>query len=155
MFIHFKKNKIALPIDQFSWHLSKWKFAYFEGLPWYRTDQDKLLSCLKYLKIAGASGDILHGSHQLSAWTLQEHPRRTMLAQCLCAFHSSLFFKNVFSQTFWSWTRPKTSQGRGHPFSTYAKFSGKLALLTPWYAPVRVRIRGDEMLAFQKILRTH
>ena len=30
----------------------------------------------------------------------------------------------------------------GHPFSTYANFSEKLTFLTPWYAHVRVRIRG-------------
>ena len=29
-----------------------------------------------------------------------------------------------------------------HSFSTYAKFSEKLIFLTPWYAHVRVRIRG-------------
>ena len=44
---------------------------------------------------------------------------------------------------------------RGHPLSTYAKFSEKLTFLTPWYAHVRVRIRGLEMLVFRKILRTH
>ena len=31
---------------------------------------------------------------------------------------------------------------RGHPFSTYAKFSENLTFLTPWYAHVRVRISG-------------
>ena len=44
---------------------------------------------------------------------------------------------------------------RGHPLSTYAKFSEKLTFLTPWHAHVRVRIRGLEMLIFQKILRTY
>ena len=34
------------------------------------------------------------------------------------------------------------SNNRGHPFSTYAKFSEKLIFLTPWYADVCVRIRG-------------
>ena len=34
----------------------------------------------------------------------------------------------------------------GHPLSTYAKFSEKLTFLTPWYAHIRVRIRGLEML---------
>ena len=29
-----------------------------------------------------------------------------------------------------------------HSFSTYAKFSEKLTFLTPWYAHVRVHIRG-------------
>ena len=43
----------------------------------------------------------------------------------------------------------------GHPLSTYAKFSEKLTLLTPWYAHVRVRINGLETLVFQKILRTY
>ena len=42
-----------------------------------------------------------------------------------------------------------------HPLSTYAKFSEKLAFLTPWYAHVRVRIRELEMLVFRKILRTY
>ena len=44
---------------------------------------------------------------------------------------------------------------RGYPFSIYAKFSEKLTFLTPWYAHVRVRIRGLEILIFRKILRTH
>ena len=43
----------------------------------------------------------------------------------------------------------------GHPLSTYAKFSEKLTFPTPWYAHVRVRIRGLEILAFRKILRTY
>ena len=37
----------------------------------------------------------------------------------------------------------------------YVKFSEKLTFLTPWYAHVRVRIRGLEMLVFRKILRTY
>ena len=44
---------------------------------------------------------------------------------------------------------------RGHPLSTYAKFSEKLTFLIPWHAYVRVRIRELEMLVFQKILRTY
>ena len=44
---------------------------------------------------------------------------------------------------------------RGHPLSTYVKFSEKLTFLTLWYAQVRVRIRGLEMLVFRKILRTY
>ena len=43
----------------------------------------------------------------------------------------------------------------GHPLSTYAKFFEKLTFLTPWYAHVRVRIRGFEMLVFRKILCTY
>ena len=43
----------------------------------------------------------------------------------------------------------------GHPLSTYAKFSEKLTFLTSWYAHVRVRIKGLEMLVFRKILRTY
>ena len=44
---------------------------------------------------------------------------------------------------------------RNHPLNTYAKFSEKLTFLTPWYAHVRARIRGSEMLVFRKILRTY
>ena len=44
---------------------------------------------------------------------------------------------------------------RGHPSSTYAEFSEKLTSLTSLYAPIRVRIRGLEMLVFRKILRTY
>ena len=36
----------------------------------------------------------------------------------------------------------------GHPLSMYAKFYEKVTFLTPWYAHVRVRIRGLEMLVF-------
>ena len=43
----------------------------------------------------------------------------------------------------------------GHPLSAYAKFSEKVIFLTPWYAHVRVRIRGLEMLIFRKMLRTY
>ena len=43
----------------------------------------------------------------------------------------------------------------GHPFSVYAKFLEKLTFLTPWYAHVRMRIRRQEMLVFQKILSTY
>ena len=46
-------------------------------------------------------------------------------------------------------------QVRGNPLSTYVKFSEKLTFLTPWYAHLRVLIRGLEMLVFQKILHTY
>ena len=39
---------------------------------------------------------------------------------------------------------------RDHPFSTYAKFLEYLTFLCPWYAHVRVHIRGREMLVFRK-----
>ena len=39
---------------------------------------------------------------------------------------------------------------RNHSFSTYTTFFKELALLTPWYAQVRVRIRGYEMLVFRE-----
>ena len=42
-----------------------------------------------------------------------------------------------------------------HPFNKYAKFSEKLIFLTPRYGHVHVRIRGQEMLVFRKILRTY
>ena len=41
-------------------------------------------------------------------------------------------------------------QVRNHPFSAYAKCSEKLTFLTPWYAHVRMRIRGLEMLVFSE-----
>ena len=44
---------------------------------------------------------------------------------------------------------------RGHPLSTYGKFSEKTNISNPRYAHVRVRIRGLEMLVFPKILRTY
>ena len=40
--------------------------------------------------------------------------------------------------------------GTGIIFSTYAKLSGKLTFLTPWYAHQRLRIRGQKMLVFGK-----
>ena len=40
---------------------------------------------------------------------------------------------------------------RDHSFRTCAKFSEKLTFLSPWYANVRVRIRGWKMLTFWKI----
>ena len=44
---------------------------------------------------------------------------------------------------------------RGHPLSTYAKFSDRLIFLTPCYAHVRVRIRELDILVFRKTLRTY
>ena len=44
---------------------------------------------------------------------------------------------------------------RGHPLSTYAKFSEKLRFLNPWYANVCVRIKWLEMLVFRKILHRY
>ena len=38
----------------------------------------------------------------------------------------------------------------GRPLSTYRKFYENLTFLTPWYAHVRVRIRGLEMLIFSE-----
>ena len=52
----------------------------------------------------------------------------------------------IYSWKIWSW---------GHLLSTYAKFSEKLAFLTLWYAHLRIRIRGVEMLVFPKILRMY
>ena len=49
----------------------------------------------------------------------------------------------------------KRKFARGHPLSRYAKSSEKLTFLTPWYAHVRVRIKGLEMSVFRKILRTY
>ena len=43
---------------------------------------------------------------------------------------------------------------RDHSFISYGKSSGKLTFLTPWYAHVRVRFRGEEMLVFREILHT-
>ena len=38
-------------------------------------------------------------------------------------------------------------------FRTYTKFSEKLTFLTPWYAPLRARIRGWKMSVFRKIFQ--
>ena len=39
---------------------------------------------------------------------------------------------------------------RNHPFSKYLKFSEKLTFLTPWYAYVRVRIKGVRNVSFSE-----
>ena len=44
---------------------------------------------------------------------------------------------------------------KGHPLRTDVKISEKLTFLTTWYALVRVRIIGLEILVFRKILRTY
>ena len=44
--------------------------------------------------------------------------------------------------TFWTALKSYKYKIGDHSFSTYAKFSEKLIFLTPWYAHVRVRIRG-------------
>ena len=43
----------------------------------------------------------------------------------------------------------------GHWFSTHRKFYEKLTFDTPWYAPIRVRIRSSEMLVFQYCIWDH
>ena len=43
----------------------------------------------------------------------------------------------------------------GASISTCTKFSEKLIFLTPWYAHVRVRIRGLKIIVFRKFLRTY
>ena len=45
------------------------------------------------------------------------------------------------------------SQNRCFKKTKHAKFSEKRTFLTPWYAHVSVRIRGQEMFVFQKISR--
>ena len=42
-----------------------------------------------------------------------------------------------------------------HPSGMHAKFSEKLTFLTLCYAQMCVRIRGKEIIAFRKILRTY
>ena len=49
----------------------------------------------------------------------------------------------------------ETSPLRDRPLNTYEKFSEELTFLTAWYAHVRVRIRGLEMLVFRKMLFTY
>ena len=39
---------------------------------------------------------------------------------------------------------------RDHSFDTYAKFSEKVTFLTPWYAQVRLHIRGNKCCFFGK-----
>ena len=42
------------------------------------------------------------------------------------------------------------SQNRGNKKAKHAKFSEKRTFLTPWYAYVRVRVRGKKCLFFRK-----
>ena len=44
---------------------------------------------------------------------------------------------------------------KGSSLNYVRKIFRKTNFLTPWYAHVRVRIRGLEMLVFRKILRTY
>ena len=60
----------------------------------------------------------------------------------MCLFDVLLLQKQPpwkFLRTFW---RSQKNLRRDHSFSTYAKFSEKLTFLAPWYAHVRVRIKG-------------
>ena len=62
----------------------------------------------------------------------------------------------LFIQVFWDFSFIISQwDEKGHPLSTYTKFSEKLTFLTLRYAHVRVRIRGLEMLVFRKILRVY
>ena len=78
------------------------------------------------------------------------------LAQMTEVFHS--YFVNwstLFPQFLIKSGLGKSNLKGGHPLSTYAKFFEKLTFLATWYAHVRVRIRGLEMLVFRKILSTY
>ena len=77
--------------------------------------------------------------------------------------YHKLFLKKAF--LLWTYLQPPIPKSRkrryfsdfklvktsitDHPFSTCAKFSKKLTFLTPWYAHVRVRIRGKN-ISFSK-----
>ena len=52
-----------------------------------------------------------------------------------------------------SWLSFESSEkpSGGYALSTYAKYSEKLTFLTLWYAHVRVRIMGLEIIVFGKI----
>ena len=68
-----------------------------------------------------------------------------------------LLFVAYFDKTLFEVPKMSYNKGniRGHPLSTYANFSVKLTILISWYAHVRVRIKGLEMLVFRDILRTY
>ena len=68
----------------------------------------------------------------------------------LCTFSLNCPYKSKSK-----WNEVTNNNSWGHPLSMYAKFSEKLTFLTPWYAHVRVRIRGLKMLVLRKILRTY
>ena len=44
---------------------------------------------------------------------------------------------------------------RGHPFSVYTESSKKLKIHTPWYSHKHMRIRGQEISVYRKILHMH
>ena len=72
-------------------------------------------------------------------------------------FHSTYFHIKIFVRDDFFWGGGVSLSRlmiflRGHPLSTYVKFSEKLTFLTPWYAHVPGLIRGLEMLVFRKIL---
>ena len=93
---------------------------------------------------------------KLTHWTPSCHHVETSQLNCsanqLIGFYmintlvlNDLSLTNGFLETkFWSLL---ISILWGDPFSTYKK----LTFLTPWYAHVRVRIRGYEILTFRKI----
>ena len=70
-------------------------------------------------------------------------------------YNETIFFREINGKSDDLCFRDTVSEIRGHPLSTYAKFSEKLTFQSPWYAHVCVRIRGLEMLVFWKILRTY
>ena len=62
------------------------------------------------------------------------------------------YFQHTWEEFAIGSKKHQVCDARCHPLSTYAKFSKKLTFLTLWYAHLRVRIRGLEMLVSRKIL---
>ena len=52
----------------------------------------------------------------------------------------SFFVLKLFLKS--TWKKPGVMHVRDHSFSTFAQYSERLTILTPWYALVRMRIRG-------------
>ena len=102
-------------------------------------------------------------SQNLRGNTCAKYSSTGVFLRILQSFWGHLFYRTPPEDCFWRlWVdfviifrKSYEDIIRGHPLSTFAKFSEKLTFLIPWYAHVRVCLRGLEMLVSRKILRTY
>ena len=78
----------------------------------------------------------------VSLWFPKKTPSKCHPTDQIATYYSILYALVVFLKY--------SGKVRDDSFSTHAKFSEKLTFLTPWYAKVSVRIRGWEMVVFEK-----
>ena len=117
------------------------------------SERRQLIFLLLSLNTSRVSDKAYHALHKLKI--MVRHKRNNLIKQEISLI---LFTNKIISNLrihleavnrcfykFWNWSHSFLKIAVtvwGHPFGSYAKFSWKLKFLTPWYAHVRMRIRG-------------